>query len=183
MTVGKPLDPEQVADVRDFIMFLGEKFKNSTEDFEDFSKCSIQEITVLKMLAQRGPLVVKNIACRLNGVSLSSLTRVLDRLEESEYITRSLNRDDRRSFRISLTEKGNKMAEAYQHKFELMALGILDALTTAERLILVELYSKVRIRLGDTDISLTCSPDTNGTASISELEMANRTEIPARNVR
>jgi DNA-binding MarR family transcriptional regulator len=161
MFTDKPLDPEQLEDVRDFIMFLGEKFKNSTADFEDFSKCSIQEITVLKILMRRGPLVVKDIACKLNNVSLSSLTRVLDRLEEGNYITRSLNREDRRSFRIALTDKGQKMAEAYQHKFELMAEGVLDALTPAERLILIELYSKVRARLGDTDISLTSSPDNN----------------------
>ncbi len=161
MSVEKPLNPEQLADVRDFIMFLGEKFKNSTADFEDFSKCSIQEITVLKILAQRGSLVVKEIACRLNNISLSSLTRVLDRLEESEYITRTLNREDRRSFRIQLTEKGGKLAEAYQHKFELMAQGVLEALTPAERMILIELYSKVRAKLGDMDISLTGAPETN----------------------
>ncbi len=175
MTTDKPLDPEQVADVRDFIMFLGEKFKNSTADFEDFSKCSIQEITVLKMLSQRGSLVVKDIACRLNNVSLSSLTRVLDRLEESEYITRTLNREDRRSFWIGLTEKGERMAEAYQHKFELMALGVLEALTPAERLILIELYSKVRTKLGDKDISLTGSPDSNSpTLKDTQLDPAKR---------
>src|SRR4051794_40976457 len=86
MTGVKPLDQEQVLNVRDFIMFLGEKFKNSTEDFEDFSKCSIQEITVLKILSNRGSSVVKEIACRLNNISLSSLTRVLDHLEENGYI-------------------------------------------------------------------------------------------------
>ncbi|HEX2915547.1 MAG TPA: MarR family transcriptional regulator [Chloroflexia bacterium] len=160
----KPLDLEQISDVRDFIMFLGEKFKNSTENFEDFSKCSIQEITVLKILSQRGPLVVKEIARRLNNISLSSLTRVLDRLEDQGYITRTLNREDRRSFRIELTSEGNKLAEAYQHKFELMAEGVLQALTPAERLILVELYAKVRAHLGDTDISLTLSPDENRAA-------------------
>lgn len=174
MPVEKPLDPEQIADVRDFIMFLGEKFKNSTENFEDFSKCSIQEITVLKILMQRGPLVVKEIACRLNNISLSSLTRVLDRLEESDYITRTLNREDRRSFRIGLTPKGEKLAEAYQHKFELMANGVLEALTPAERMILVELYSKVRAKLGDTDISLTGSPDTNTPASKADAEYAEK---------
>ncbi len=160
MSTKKPLDPEQLWIVRDFIMFLGEKFKNSTEDFEDFSKCSIQEITVLKMLAQRGPLVVKEISCRLNGISLSSLTRVLDRLEASNYIERTLNKEDRRSFRIALTPEGRKMAEAYQNKFELMAEGVLEALTPAERLILIELYSKVRGKLGDADISMTNSPVT-----------------------
>jgi DNA-binding MarR family transcriptional regulator len=177
MSVEKPLDPEQLADVRDFIMFLGEKFKNSTESFEDFSKCSIQEITVLKMLAQRGPMVVKEIACRLNNVSLSSLTRVLDRLEENEYIIRNLNKEDRRSFRIALTDKGLKMAEAYQHKFEMMAEGVLEALTPAERLILIELYAKVRAKLGDTDISLTGSPDSN---SPTYLEEAKLLEVAAK---
>ncbi len=166
MSAEKALDPEQLADVRDFIMFLGEKFKNSTEDFEDFSKCSIQEITVLKMLSRHGTLVVKDIAQKLNGCSLSSLTRVLDRLEENEYITRSLNRDDRRSFRIGLTPKGLKLAEAYQHKFELMAQGVLEALTPTERMILIELYSKVRARLGDTEIVLTAAPDDNSPVSV-----------------
>jgi len=150
----KPLDPEQITNVRDFIMFLGEKFKNSTENFEDFSKCSIQEITVLKILSRQGSTVVKDIACRLNNISMSSLTRVLDHLEENEYIERKLNRDDRRSFKIELTQQGRKLAEAYQHKFEDMAQATLEALTPAERLILVELYTKVRTKLGDQDICL-----------------------------
>jgi len=158
MTGVKPLDQEQVLNVRDFIMFLGEKFKNSTEDFEDFSKCSIQEITVLKILANRGSTVVKDIAVRLNGVSMSSLTRVLDHLEENGYIERKLNREDRRSFVIELSGKGSLLAEAYQHKFEQMAEATLEALTPAERLILVELYTKVRSKLGDKDICLSAAP-------------------------
>src|SRR6476620_931131 len=129
MTGVKPLDQEQILNVRDFIMFLGEKFKNSTEDFEDFSKCSIQEITVLKILASRGSTMVKDIACRLSGVSMSSLTRVLDHLEENGYIERKLNKEDRRSFVIELSWQGRKLAEAYQHKFEDMAVATLEALT------------------------------------------------------
>jgi DNA-binding MarR family transcriptional regulator len=139
-------------------MFLGEKFKNSSEDFEDYTKCSMQEITVLKILANRGSSVVKDIAVRLNGISLSSLTRVLDRLEEHGYIERKLNKEDRRSFVIELSSKGNLLAEAYQHKFELMAEATLEALTPAERLILVELYTKVRSKLGDKGICLSAAP-------------------------
>jgi DNA-binding MarR family transcriptional regulator len=150
----KPLDPEQILNVRDFIMFLGEKFKNSTENFEDFSNCSIQEITVLKILSRQGSTVVKEIAYRLNNIKLSSLTRVLDHLEENGYIERKLNKEDRRSFIIELTEQGRKLAEAYQRNFENMAQATLEALTPAERLILVELYTKVRTKLGDQDICL-----------------------------
>jgi DNA-binding MarR family transcriptional regulator len=154
----KPLDPEQILNVRDFIMFLGEKFKNSTEDFEDYTKCSIQEIIVLKILARQGSIMVKDIACRLTGISMSSLTRILDRLEENGYIERKLNKEDRRSFVIELSPKGSKLAESYQNKFEVMAEGMLEALTPAERLILVELYTKVRSKLGDKDICLSSAP-------------------------
>jgi DNA-binding MarR family transcriptional regulator len=152
------LDPEQILNVRDFIMFLGEKFKNSTEDFEDYTKCSIQEIIVLKILARQGSIMVKDIACRLTGISMSSLTRILDRLEENGYIERKLNKEDRRSFVIELSPKGSKLAESYQNKFEVMAEGMLEALTPAERLILVELYTKVRSKLGDKDICLSSAP-------------------------
>lgn len=166
----KPLDQEQIINVRDFILFLGEKFKNSTENFEDFSKVSIQEITVLKILARRGPTMVKDIACKLNNVKLSNLTRVLDHLEEYGYIERKLNREDRRSFRIELTPQGQKMAEAYQHMFEVMAQATLEALTPAERLILVELYTKVRTKLGDQDICLS-NPLTNTVEAEEELKV------------
>lgn len=158
MTGVKPLDQEQLLNVRDFIMFLGEKFKNSSEDFEDYTKCSMQEITVLKILANRGSSVVKDIAFRLNGISMSSLTRVLDHLEGDGYIERKLNKEDRRSFVIELSPKGRLLAEAYQHKFEQMAEATLEALTPAERLILVELYTKVRSKLGDKDICLSAAP-------------------------
>ncbi|MDB5078358.1 MAG: putative HTH-type transcriptional regulator ywhA [Chloroflexi bacterium] len=154
----KPLDQEQILNVRDFIMFLGEKFKRSTEDFEGFSKCSIQEIIVLKILANQGSIMVKDIACRLTGISMSSLTRILDHLEENEYIERKLNKEDRRSFVIALSPKGSKLAESYQNKFEVMAEGMLEALTPAERLILVELYTKVRSKLGDEEICLSKAP-------------------------
>lgn len=155
----KPLDPEQISEVRNFIVFLGEKFKNRTEDFEELSKCSIQEITVLKILSQHGSLVVKEIASRLNNISLSSLTRVLDRLEKNDYIERNLNKQDRRSFRITLQPKGQKLAEAYQHIFELMAEAMLAALTPTERLILVDLYAKVRSKLDVAEIKLTAGPE------------------------
>jgi DNA-binding MarR family transcriptional regulator len=161
MAGAKPIDQEQILNVRDFIMFLGEKFKNSTEDFEGFTKCSLQEITVLKILANQGSTgstMVKDIACRLTGISMSSLTRILDHLEENGYIERKLNKEDRRSFVIELSAKGRQMAEAYQNKFEVMAEGMLEALTPAERLILVELYTKVRSKLGDTEICLSSSP-------------------------
>ena len=154
MAQQKPLDPEQLSIVRDFLLDLGEKFKTRTEHFEELKKCSMPEITVLRILSREGPLVVKEIASRLNNISMSNLTRILDRLENNQYIERNLNREDRRSFRISLLPMGQQLAEEYQYSIELMAEAMLDALTPTERLILVELYGKVRANLDDQDAKL-----------------------------
>jgi MarR family transcriptional regulator, organic hydroperoxide resistance regulator len=58
------------------------------------------EINALANLADRGALSVR----------ATTLTGVLDRLENRGYLTRELDATDRRSFRLPLTEAGQAVA-------------------------------------------------------------------------
>jgi DNA-binding MarR family transcriptional regulator len=138
------LNPEQTRAIQDFMMFLGECMSQTNYQFEHTMHCSPEDLSVLFALAERSPLMVKEIARGLQGVSMSKLTRLLDQLEEQGYISRSLNLEDRRSFHVSLTEQGKVLSERLEQQMAALAENIMRALTPIERLLLVELFAKVR---------------------------------------
>ncbi len=137
-------DPQQVHAVFDFMMFLGDTLSRSMQRFEDQTMRSPAEVEVLRVLAQRSPLPVKQIAQSIPGLSLSKLTRVLDSLESNHCITRMLNREDRRSFLVTPTEQGLLLIGGLLQGIESIAQSMLTALTPAERLMLIELFAKIR---------------------------------------
>ena len=138
------LNAEQTRAVQDFMMFLGERMSQTNYQFEHTVHCSPEEVRVLYVLAGRSPLMVKEIARGLHGVGMSKLTRLLDQLEEQGYISRSLNLEDRRSFRVSLTGQGKALCEHLEQQIAALAKNIMRALTPIERLLLVELFAKIR---------------------------------------
>jgi DNA-binding MarR family transcriptional regulator len=71
------------------------------------------EINALASLADRGALNVRELSAE-TGTRATTLTGVLDRLENRGYLTRELDATDRRSFRLPLTEAGQAVAERIQ---------------------------------------------------------------------
>jgi MarR family transcriptional regulator, organic hydroperoxide resistance regulator len=67
------------------------------------------EINVLANLGNGGTLNVRQLSER-TGSRASTLTGILDRLENRGYLTRELDPGDRRSFRLPLTEAGQAAA-------------------------------------------------------------------------
>jgi DNA-binding MarR family transcriptional regulator len=67
------------------------------------------EINALANLGEGGTLSVRELSDR-TGTRASTLTGVLDRLENRGYLTRELDAGDRRSFRLPLTDTGQAMA-------------------------------------------------------------------------
>ena len=67
------------------------------------------EINALANLSGGGTLSVRQLSER-TGTRASTLTGLLDRLENRGYLTRELDPADRRSFRLPLTEAGRAVA-------------------------------------------------------------------------
>ena len=68
------------------------------------------EINALANLADRGALNVRELSAE-TGTRATTLTGVLDRLENRGYLTREMVPTDRRSFRLPLTDAGQAVAE------------------------------------------------------------------------
>src|SRR5436305_4757001 len=138
------LDSSQTRAVLDFMLFLNDTLSRTSQHFEDETLCSPEEANIISLLSRRGPLMVKEIAQAMPGMDPSKLTRILDSLEKQGYATRTLNREDRRSFLVTPTERGRRLLDVFTGQLEDLAQDLLAALTPAERLILVELFTKVQ---------------------------------------
>ena len=140
-------DPSQMTTaLLRFIFFLSDRIEQQQWNFEQQMKgCHPEDVRVLFLwMEPRGPLMVKEIAQELNDVSLSTLTRILDRLEQYGYIRRMLNQEDRRSFRVIPTEQGQQTIETFMQEWRSVAQGVLGALTTTEQLVLIDLLAKIQ---------------------------------------
>ncbi|GHO99250.1 hypothetical protein KSF_092980 [Reticulibacter mediterranei] len=134
----------QVQAVLDFMFFQNETLSRISHGFEDQTSCSPEEANILSLLSRRGPLRVKEIAQAMPGMDMSKLTRVLNSLEKHGYATRSLNPTDHRSFVITPTERGTQLLATFSNELETLARGMLHTLTPIERIILIELFTKIQ---------------------------------------
>jgi DNA-binding MarR family transcriptional regulator len=90
---------------------------------------SAAEINALANLGDGGTLSVRQLSER-TGTRASTLTGLLDRLENRGYLVRELDPSDRRSFRLPLTGLGQEVAAralAAIADLEREALSRLDA--------------------------------------------------------
>jgi DNA-binding MarR family transcriptional regulator len=90
---------------------------------------SAAEINALANLGEGGTLSVRQLSER-TGTRASTLTGLLDRLENRGYLVRELDPSDRRSFRLPLTGLGQEVAArtlAAVADLEREALSRLDA--------------------------------------------------------
>lgn len=67
------------------------------------------ELHLLNYLRLYGPCKVSELV-RVFGYKNTTMTSILDRLEKRDYIHRELNPNDRRSFLVRTTAKGNRLA-------------------------------------------------------------------------
>jgi DNA-binding MarR family transcriptional regulator len=70
---------------------------------------SAAEINALASLGEGGTLSIRQLSER-TGTRASTLTSLLDRLENRGYLVRELDPADRRSFRLPLTKAGQAVA-------------------------------------------------------------------------
>ena len=137
-------DSSQAQAVLDFMLFLNDTLSRTSQRFENETLCSPEEANVIFLLSRRGPLMVKEIAQAMPGIDPSKLTRILDSLEKQGYATRSLNREDRRSFLVTPTEQGMQLLETFLSQLKQLTQDMLATLTPTERFILVELFTKIQ---------------------------------------
>lgn len=120
---------------------------NFEEQFSRVKGLATLEISVLSILSRKPDILMKEIVEELQ-IPKSTLTNVVDRLENHGFIYRVISKKDRRSFTLELTEEG-KLAQEEHLKLErfiyLKILNVFDS--EIERHTLLEILEKIVTKL------------------------------------
>ena len=103
------------------------------------------EYSLLLLLQANGPLSPKRLLQAL-ALSAPNLSLLIDRLEQRGLVRRERSETDRRSQNIVLTDEGQALARRGAEAAPTMERELLDRLTHAERLMLIELLRKIGTR-------------------------------------
>ncbi len=112
---------------------------------------NMTEFAALEVLHHKGRMPVQSM-CQKVLIANSSMTYVLDKLEEKKYIKRIQDQNDKRTFYVELTTKGKTLADDIFPKHYQAMQKIFDILSDDEKKTLNELLKKLgyhAVDLGD----------------------------------
>lgn len=100
------------------------------------------EFAVLELLYHKGDQPLQQIGGKILLAS-GSITYVVDKLEQKEYLIRVACKHDRRVTFAQITEKGKKFIERIFPQHEQRIDQIMNALTAEEKETMIELVKKI----------------------------------------
>ena len=112
---------------KNFNKSMRHKFHHSIQD----SGFTLPQISVISMLEKHGEQKVSELSLKM-GLSDSTVSGILDRLEQKEIIKRERTKDDRRVVKISLTGKSQKFCKDFRQKKEEYFTRLLKKLSEQE---------------------------------------------------
>jgi len=141
--------------VRDGIRALVRRF--SISERADVACCgmTVAQAATLETLATEGPMRLGDLGARL-GITPSTLTRNLVRLEERGLVKRAPERGDGRAFRAALTPAGKRVADDVLRQDEAFAASIVDRLPARKRAAALDSLDELLIAVRDATES--CCP-------------------------
>ena len=101
------------------------------------------DLHVLRLISTTPKAILKDVRAAL-GIRHSTLTSVVNRLEQRGIIRRVIASDDRRSFRLELTAHGRRVEGEHMRADLAIAQTVLQALpTTAQRRQFLDLLQQI----------------------------------------
>lgn len=122
--------------------------KRSPELFPDL-EVSRQEIRAILKLGGKEPTIMSDLAGELN-LPLSTATHTMDKLVSKGLAERARVNENRRTVRVALTEKGERLHQCLLDFQLAMGRSMLEALSPGEREIFLELMVKMTQTANDS---------------------------------
>jgi DNA-binding MarR family transcriptional regulator len=101
---------DEVAALQDVSLRLTRKLRKRSQ-----TELTMSQISALSTIQRHGPLRVGDLA-RREQISKSSVTRLVARLEETDYLERRVDPDDGRSFVVVITAHGHDLLAASRER-------------------------------------------------------------------
>lgn len=95
------------------------------------SGITVQQIHTIEVIGDHQQIRMKDLADKL-GIVMGTLTVMVHRLQRLGLVNRSKDESDKRSFIVTLTEKGNQIFKEHEEKHELLIEEITSSLSDQE---------------------------------------------------
>jgi DNA-binding MarR family transcriptional regulator len=149
MKASKTTD-ERVAQLAAFIDTLSERFKADESLFADRLEVSERELALLRAVARDGPMIIRALGSRF-GVPVSTMTGLVDRMEQKGLVRRVRGRRDRRAIELEATPAGALALREHGRGMEAIARGMLQALSDRDQQALLAILRRVRESFASAD--------------------------------
>jgi DNA-binding MarR family transcriptional regulator len=137
----------RVEELARFIEDVALRFKESELVSANRLDVSDRELALLRTLAANGPMIIKDLGGRF-GVPVSTMTGLVDRMEENGLVRRVPGRRDRRSIELEVTTAGAAALREHARGIQTIARGLLEALSARDQETLIAILRRVASRRG-----------------------------------
>lgn len=103
---------------------------------------SLQELKIVYHIGQCKSCIMREVS-EYSQVAVSTMTGIIDKLEEKGLVKRERNDEDRRIVRVLLTSKGCKLNQSYVENYLELSRRMLQSLDEDEQNTYLELTKKI----------------------------------------
>jgi DNA-binding MarR family transcriptional regulator len=144
-SIPSDIKPE-VDRVLEATLYLYTESRRLTKELARSVELTGPQLTVLKMLESFGDLSLSELSERIRAQN-STVTGIIDRMEQASLVVRVRSTEDRRVFKIKLTDKGAKIARNIAVEPMEIFRSALAALSPAEVRDLLRILNKIARRV------------------------------------
>lgn len=126
------------------VWWTGVLLKKEAKRFFRSSLNSDAQFNILMILKYSDTLQTQNDLSQKLLVDKSNITGLVDRMEQMNLIRRNAVAGDRRSYHITLTDKGREIIDELDTKYEARVARIMAEFTPEENQQLINLTAKLR---------------------------------------
>lgn len=132
---------EQVEELTQLLIEFYEKFSSWEHSVVKGKGITLPQMHTIEILGASGNLRMKELAEKM-GITTGSLTVLVDRLEKKGLAGRTPHEEDRRSIRVSLTDKGMKHFQEHHNLHTRLTQEITGHLSPDEIRNMIKLLKK-----------------------------------------
>ncbi|MEH7443020.1 MarR family transcriptional regulator [Bacillus sp. JJ1122] len=126
------------------LMHTSKAIQEKIRDRISSSKLNLTEFSVLEVLYHRGQQTIQQIGSSIL-ISSSSMTYVIDKLEQRGLLRRSPCANDRRVIHVVMTPEGTALMDEIMPEHHEMVDSMFGLLSEDEKQLFVELLKKISV--------------------------------------
>jgi DNA-binding MarR family transcriptional regulator len=135
---------EGVQELAEYIDFMAQQLGALNYNLnKSYSEVSKQELNIIGIVGRAEAIIMREIAERAQ-LAISSITPIIDKLEEKKLVRRIRDKEDRRIVRAELTAKGENVYHLEMEGYRGLSHAVLSALNDKEQTQFLALFRKVK---------------------------------------